>query len=315
MSSGFIPGLSFNGPVPDETLTVRHGGDEYILDVVALTSNYRCIYGEGCQGTTPPSGEGDGQHLPADKSVTGCCRTAVRYRRATAEVTDETAAAEDSPRRVQPYVDALRPDEAQHYDEIAAGRWYREEVDGDGRWKAASTTVEGNCVFLNTEMDNGRTGCALYHLAGRLGLDPRETRPFACHTTPLELYSVGNADDGTGRRLLVTLRPHWFGWFDPDGYFCTNDPAAFSGTSPVYLRMASELSMLLGPAAHAAIRGALDQVMAERGERLRRSWGTPVALAPPTWARYQSHMRQQRRLQTLDGPAEPGAARWEQPTP
>ena len=70
----YFPGLA--GPLPDELVRVRHGDDEYFLDLVALTSNYQCIYGRGCQGTTPLRGEGPGQHRPEDLGVTGCCRTA-----------------------------------------------------------------------------------------------------------------------------------------------------------------------------------------------------------------------------------------------
>ena len=46
-----------------------------------------------------------------------------------------------------------------------------ESQDGDGHWTSANVTVGGNCIFLNTEMLNGRTGCSLYHVATRLGVD------------------------------------------------------------------------------------------------------------------------------------------------
>ena len=62
MTFQFLPGLF--EPLPDETLTVAHEEDEYVLDVAALTSNYRCIYGQGCQGTTPRGGERFGLYRP-----------------------------------------------------------------------------------------------------------------------------------------------------------------------------------------------------------------------------------------------------------
>jgi hypothetical protein len=289
----FLPGLALTGPVPEEIVTVRYGEHEYVLDIVALTSNYNCIYGRGCQGVTPFEGEGPGQHLPADRSVTGCCRTSPGYGLAVAEV-DAADPDVDSPLRVQAYVDQLRPDEAQHYDQIAAGDWLIEKQDDDGIWDSRHTKVGGNCVFLNTEMPDGKNGCSLYHLADRLGIDAKHTRPFVCHSAPADVFTIGETNDEKGRRLLVTLRPPWFGWFAPEGYFCTKDPAAFTATEPVFLRMESEFSWLLGADVYAALRPVLDQVWAERGERLRRSWGQPVALGMPHWA----VEREQDRLQS-----------------
>jgi hypothetical protein len=280
----FLPGLALTGPVPDELVTVRHGEHEYVLDIVALTSNYTCIYGRGCQGVTPFEGEGPGQHRPADRSVTGCCRTSPGYGLAVAEVGPADPAAVDSPLRVQAFVDQLQPDEAQHYEQIAAGDWLVETQDDDGIWDSRHTKVGGNCIFLNTEMANGKHGCALFHLAGRLGLDPKHTRPFVCHSAPADVFTIGETNDETGRRLLVTLRPPWFGWFAPEGYFCTKDPAAFTATEPVFRRMESEFTWLLGAEVYGALLPVLEQVWAERGERLRRSWGQPVALGMPRWA-------------------------------
>jgi hypothetical protein len=285
MPHQFLPGLALTGPVPDEIVTVRHGTDEYVLDIAALTSNYHCIYGRGCQGVTPFEGEGPGQHLPADRSVTGCCRTAPGFGLATAEVGDADPAALDSPLRIAPFVDQLEPDEAQHYDRISSGDWFVEKQDDDGIWESRHTKVGGNCVFLNTEMANAKTGCALYHLADRLGVPAKDTRPFVCHSTPAAVFTISETNDGAGERLLVTLRPPWFGWFAPTGYFCTKDPAAFSATEPVFSRMDSEFRSVLGDEIWDVVRRELDQIWAERGERLRKSWGQPVALGMPRWAR------------------------------
>lgn len=277
-----FPGL--DGPLPRETLTVEHDGDEYVLDVPALMSNYRCIYGQGCRGTTPLEGEGRGRRRPEDASVTGCCRTSPVYRKASAEVTAGDEASDDSPLRVAPFVAELQPDEAQHFDRIAAGDWHTEDQDGDGHWTARHTTERGNCIFLNTEMPNGKTGCALFHVAARLGVDPKDTRPFSCHTAPAAAFLLDNALRGGGQRVLVTLQPHWFGWFAAEGYFCTDDPAAFSADEPVFRRMAAEFSRLLGTEVYAALAPALEEIWTERAERMRRSWGRPVPIPAPIWA-------------------------------
>ena len=285
MPHQFLPGLALTGPVPDEIVTVRHGDDEYVLDIAALTSNYQCIYGRGCQGVTPFEGEGPGQHLPADRSVTGCCRTAPGFGLATAEVGDATRPRSTRRCASRRYVDQLEPDEAQHYDRIAGGDWFVEKQDDDGVWDSRHMKVGGNCIFLNTEMANGKTGCALYHLADRLGVPAKDTRPLVCHSTPAAVFAISETNDGAGERLLVTLRPPWFGWFAPSGYFCTKDPAAFSASEPVFERMESEFRSLLGDEIWDVLRPVLDQVWTERGERLRKSWGRPVALDMPRWAR------------------------------
>ncbi|HEY2298167.1 MAG TPA: hypothetical protein VGH43_10600 [Jatrophihabitans sp.] len=284
----FLPDAELTGLFARETITASVGKDDYILDIGALTSNYRCIYGQGCQGTTPLVGERPGQHRPADLSVTGCCRTSPGYGRAIAEADDPeqpAATAGDTPLRVQPYVDQLRPDEAQHYERIAAGEWLEESERPDGLWDSRHATVSGNCIFLNTEMPNGKTGCALWHVAMRLGDDPKNARPYVCHSAPAAAFGAGVTADGTGERVFVTLRPHWFGWFAPEGYFCTDDPAAYSAGEPVFRRMSSEYSTLLGAEVYAALLPTLEQAWAERGERLRAAWGTPTDLGRPPWER------------------------------
>ena len=76
---------------------------------------------------------------------------------------------------------------------------------------ASLAQVAGNCIFLNTEMANGRTGCALFHHAQRVGVEPRDTRPRVCHSVPAAAFTM--ADDtetlSGGYRMLVTLQPPW----------------------------------------------------------------------------------------------------------
>ncbi len=275
----YFPGLS--GPLPDELVRVRHGDDEYFLDVLALTSNYQCIYGRGCQGTTPYRGEGPGRHLPADPSVTGCCRVGPTFASRTDEAAEGDPSEVDSPLRIRPFVEALTPEEAQHHELVATGAWFDESDPEISRL----ALVEGNCIFLNTEMENGRTGCALFHLAGRLGVHPRDTRPKVCHSAPAAVFTMADDDEtiSGGFRLLVTLQPPWTGWFSPEGYFCTSDPAAYSAADPVFRRMASEFSFLLGDDVYATLLPVLDQIWDERGARLQESWGTPVPLETPRW--------------------------------
>jgi len=281
----FLTDVELSELVAGELVSVVYDSNEYVLDVAALTSNYRCIYGQGCQGTTPLQGEEPGRQRPADPSVTGCCRTGPRYRMATAEVGDADRGLLDSPMRIQRFVEALGPQDAQHHERIAAGDWFTEVEHEDGTWASHNTTVAGNCIFLNTEMPAGRTGCALYHLALRLGVEPRRTRPVICHSSPAAAFLIADAADRTTPQVLVTLQPGWFGWFASTGYFCMSDPAAYTAAEPVFRRMASEYTTLLGESVWNALVPTLEQIWRERGEQLSRSWGQPVELHPPRWAR------------------------------
>ena len=283
MTFEHLPGLQ--QPLPDELVIVRHGEDEYVLDVVALTSNYQCIYGRGCHGTTPATGEGFGRHRPADPSVGGCCRITPGYQLATAEVAAADAAGADSPLRVQPFAQALRPDEAQHYAQIAAGDWYVETQDEHGVWDSRHAAVGGNCIFLNTEGPDGKLGCALHHLAQRLGVDPKQTRPMICHVEPAAAFVIADGLDGGGRRVLVTLRPPWSAGSPPTATSAHPTPQPIRRPSLLFRRMASEYTALLGADVYAALLPRLDEIWAERGERLKRNWNKPVALGMPAWAR------------------------------
>lgn len=280
MGFGGLPGLS--GPLPDELVIVRHGVDEYALDVLALLSNYRCIYGQGCQGVTPPGGESSELYVPHNPAVTGCCRTVPEFQHATAEVAEEDAERVDSPLRIKPYVEALRPDEAQHYDQINAGDWYS-EVEQSSGWESQNAGVGGNCIFLNTDGPEGKLGCALYHLAGRLGIDPKETRPQVCHIEPAAAFVIAEGLASGGRRVLVTLRPAWYGWFASDRYWCTSDPAAYSATEPAFRGMASQYEWLLGEDVFATLSPVLEELWEQRREHYQRNWGRPVPLETPRW--------------------------------
>ena len=106
-----------------------------------------------------------------------------------------------------------------------------------------------------------------------------------CHVEPAAAFVIADGLDGGGRRAPVMLRPPWFGLFAADGYFCTSDAAADSATEPVFRLMASEYTALLGADVYAALLPRLDEIWAERGERLKRNWNKPVALGMPAWAR------------------------------
>ena len=70
---------------------------------------------------------------------------------------------------MKPFADALGPDDAQHYEQIAAGEWYVEEQDELGAWSADIPLSAATAYSSNTETPEEKLGCALYHLAKRWG--------------------------------------------------------------------------------------------------------------------------------------------------
>lgn len=264
-----VKGLSLSGTLPRNTLTVSALGKDYIVDVDVMMSNYRCIYGQGCQGTDPLK-KTHCKDVP-DKSVTGCCNTNVWFTRR-----DGIDGDPDTPSRITQYVEMLTEEDCENLSEIRRRGWYRDI----GEKEACTRTLAGRCIFLNTDMENGKNGCSLWHLAHRIDIDPHLTRPLACHIVPIASFDLGTSPEGNPV-VLATLTPSWWGWFDPDSYWCTNDPAAFSGSEPAFRTLASELRDYFGKEAWEEIEPHLEALYEDRKAHFQKSWGQPVQLPMP----------------------------------
>ena len=105
-----------------------------------------------------------------------------------------------------------------------------------------------------------------------------------CHSAPAAAFTVAELANG-GERVLVTLRPHWFGWFAAEGYFCMSDPAAYSadraGVSADGFGVFD--AVRCGMCTRRCCR-VLEEIWVERGKRLKGNWGRPVQLPTPKWA-------------------------------
>lgn len=217
-------------------------------DLTWLTSNWTCIYGDGCRGVF------------ADQPNGGCCTEGAMY----SDENDEQRVIEAAKR--------LTPEMWQFFDEAKSGI---SEVDEDGERK--TRTVNGSCIFLNRKGEFNTFGCVLHHLALKEGSHFLEVKPDVCWQLPIrrsfETREVGERD------YSVTVigeyeRLAWGDGGEDFDWYCTSDSEAHVGKSPVYISNAEELIALMGERNYAVLKEICDQRM--EGIALAKSKSLPL---------------------------------------
>lgn len=233
-----MPELSLDGPrtwveFPDP----EHDPDQepdgpvqvFRVDLTWLTSSWTCIFGRGCAG------------IDATRPTAGCCTLGAHF------------ADDDDEQRVARYVDVLTPETWQRHATGTREGWTVTTEDGE----RTTRVVDGACVFLNDPGFPAGSGCALHHLAGRVGVEVLETKPDVCWQLPLRrTYRDVERPDGT-RYLEVSIGEYDRRGWGPGGHdldwYCTSSTEAHVGTEPVYVALAAELRELVGPAAYEVV--------------------------------------------------------------
>ena len=211
-------------------------------DLTWLTSQYMCIFGQGCPG------------IYSERPDDGCCTLGAHF------------ADKDDEKRVRSFVKQLDPDTWEFHDVGTAKKNAWIETDEDGDRKTA--VHEGGCVFLNRPGFAGGEGCALHGLALRQGRNPLETKPDVCWQLPLRrTYREVELNDGT-EYTEVSIgeydRRHWGpGGHDFDWY-CTGNPEAHVAPDPLYITSAPELIELMGRPAYDALVDHCEAHLASR---------------------------------------------------
>lgn len=222
---------------PDEERT-------WVFDVSFLTSNWTCIYGNGCQGVLTE---------PAPELEHGCCSYG-------AHLVDKKDA-----RRVEKVAATLGPDEWQFHSRGRKGVITRTK-DGE----RVTRVVKDACIFLNRPGFEKGPGCALHQVALARGKNPLELKPEVCWQLPLRRED-DVADDG---HVTSTIRQwdrrHWGEGGQQFAWWCTEAPDAFVGSRPVYREMEAELTEMVGQKAYAMLVSHLD----ERAKRVAK--GIPL---------------------------------------
>jgi hypothetical protein len=223
---------------PDEERT-------WVFDVSFLTSNWSCIYGNGCQGVLT---------APAPELVHGCCSYG-------AHLVDGKDA-----RQVEKVAATLTPEEWQFHARGAKSGVIKKNKHGE----TVTRVVEDACIFLNRPGFPTGPGCALHQVALKRGKNPLELKPEVCWQLPLRREDEV-ADDG---HVTSTIRQwdrrHWGAGGQEFAWWCTESPEAFVGKRPVYVEMEAELTEMVGKRTYRMLAAHLS----EREERLPR--GVPL---------------------------------------
>jgi len=128
-------------------------GDTYVFDLTFLTSNWACIFGQGCLGIL--------DH-PAPELVHGCCTYGAHF------------TGKKDRKRVQGYADRLTDEQWQHKATAAElGGAITKDEDGN----IVSHVVDGACIFLNRIDFAGGPGCALHSAALQADERPLDWKP------------------------------------------------------------------------------------------------------------------------------------------
>lgn len=209
-----------------EWVSFEHEGDTYLFDASFLTSNWRCIFGEGCKGVH----EEDTTELGH-----GCCSHGAHF----ADAADRTRV-----RRAVRRLDPARWQLRDVADELG-GPFVRDE---EGSW---TTRVHaGACIFLNRADAPGGVGCALHLGALDHGEHHVEWKPEVCWQLPLRLTHHTDEVGHTTYTLREWKRRDWGEggeWFH---WWCTDAPDAFVGGEPVVVSLRAEIVGLVGEAVY-----------------------------------------------------------------
>lgn len=215
---------------PDADVVDPVDGTRWTVDLAFLSSNWRCIWGEGCKGILDE---------PAEALAQGCCSVG-------AEMLDE-----DEARLTSALAATLEPERFQHHAEAVSGGVFSDDGHTNTR------VVDGACIFFNRPDFAGGAGCALHIEAVHLGELPMDWKPEVCWQLPLRI-DRGADDDGTPTATLRRWgRTDWGSDGRTMAWCCTEEPEPYSGDRPVIDSLATEIEALVGPDVAVEIRRRL----------------------------------------------------------
>jgi hypothetical protein len=199
-------------------------------DLTWLTSNWMCIFGQGCCG------------IYAERPDDGCCTLGAHF------------SDKDDEKRVKKFVKQLTPETWQYHD-VGKKAWVEKDDEGDRK----TGVHEGACIFLNRPGFPGGAGCSLHGLALRLGIHPLETKPDVCWQLPIRrTFRDVELPDGTEYTEVSIGEYDRRGW-GPGGHdldwYCSGNTEAHVAAEPVYVSSGPELVALMGQPAYDELVG------------------------------------------------------------
>jgi hypothetical protein len=216
----------------------KEEGRRWQIDVTFLLSNWRCIFGQGCQGVLT---------APAPELELGCCSYGAHF---------SDRADRD---RVARIARDLRDDEWQ-FAKIGRkkGVYAKAGKDDDGTTEWRTRLVDDACIFLNRTGFRTGPGCAIHVHAMRTGIHHSDLKPEVCWQLPLRRLDE-DQDDGTVVSTLTEFGREGWGEGGQDfAWWCTESPDAFTAAEPVYRTMGAELRKMLGKRLYRSVVAYLD---------------------------------------------------------
>lgn len=197
-------------------------GDTYLFDVSFFASNYRCIFGEGCQGVLNES---------APELEQGCCSYGAHF------------VDKDDRRKLEAAAQRLTSDHWQ-FKGVAAKRGGPIKKNKAGEW--TTRLVEDACIFLNRPGFQAGAGCALHTAALEMGERPLDWKPEVCWQVPLRLTE---AVEESGHRVFTLREWKRRDWGEGGAEFhwwCTEEPDAFVDHRAAYETLRDEMVEMVG---------------------------------------------------------------------
>jgi len=219
---------------PDEQRT-------WLFDATFLRSNYRCIYGEGCQGILD---------APAPEMAQGCCSYGAHF------VDDDDVA-----NVVRAFV-RLSPAQMQFHKEAVEAGFLAPATDADpdaNDHASVSRLVDDACIFLNRPGFAGGVGCALHIGALATGERPIDWKPNVCWQLPLRLEHSTDDNGHVTSRLRDWKRRDWGQGGSEFAWWCTEAPESFVGDQPVVTSARDEIVELVGEQIYTRLVSLLDE--------------------------------------------------------
>jgi hypothetical protein len=212
--------VSFEDPEEDRT---------WVFDVTYLTSPWKCIFGEGCQGVLTG---------PAEDLEQGCCSYGAHF---VDEEDEATTLA---------YAERLTAEQWQ-FRAVARRKGGATKRNKEGELK--SRLVDGACIFLNRPGFPGGIGCALHRGALEAGERPLDWKPDVCWQLPLRLEEHTDDDGHVTSTLREWKRRDWGAGGYEFHWWCTEDPEAFVGHDPVWRTNRDEIVEMVGETPYALL--------------------------------------------------------------
>lgn len=210
-----------------------HEARTWVFDVTFLTSNWACIFGQGCQGVLTG---------PAPELVHGCCSYGAHF-------TDD-----DDVARVEAAAATMGPDEWQFRRE---GR-QRGIVKTTRAGERVTRSVADACIFLNRPGFGAGPGCALHQVALARDQEPLTLKPEVCWQVPLRREDSEAEDGHVTSTVTEWGREHWGEGGEEFHWWCTEAPEAFVASEPVYRTMGPELKTMAGTEVYRQLAEYLD---------------------------------------------------------